>query len=125
MIVSSVNASGGKITTFALDEKSKMEVVVSGELLHPDLITVDSKDQILYWMDSDDRRDEIRFERSNLDGTSRVFLCKVKGQTAVDLLAEGDFLFWTDSRNMALWKMMKYQTEDSCQIEAVKRFDAD
>ncbi len=83
---------------------------MSAGLRQPSSLALDPWLQQLLWIDVGDAGD-FRLEQADLDGGNRLVLCGGKGQTPFDMVVDDAAVFWSDWRNMIVWKMQKDSTQ--------------
>ena len=95
-----------KVERASMDGKNRI-ILVSSELEAPYGITIDYIEQKIYWVDA--QLDKIEY--SNIDGSGRVTLTTLPQGlglgTPYSLTLEGNFLYWTEWVNNAIYSVHK------------------
>jgi hypothetical protein len=115
------SSSGGSQIESCSGAGDDRQQVVSTDLWQPSSLAIDPFSQQLLWIDISDGGD-FRLERADLDGGNRRLVCHGKGQTPFDMVMDDTAVFWSDWKNMIVWKMQKDVPEGGqCQISAFRR----
>ena len=88
---------------------SNRTVLHNTDLVWPNGITIDYENQKIYWVDAN--LDTLEY--SNVDGTERTLLQSGEISHPFSITLNGDFLFWTDWQEFAIFTTHKDLPNDT------------
>ncbi|CAG9830420.1 unnamed protein product, partial [Diabrotica balteata] len=117
------NPSGNKPTI----ERRKLDgtehqILVNDTIWTPVGLAIDYKNQRLYWADSRIGSSTGRIESISLDGKERKLFMERNTVQPFGLAVDEEAVYWTDTNNNALYKLLKTETDPSTAPEKIAHF---
>lgn len=107
-------------------DKKEQFVLAKDELYRPYGISVDQYTERVYWV-NDIRGSPFKIEHSKFNGDDRRTLFKGSNNDPHHLAVDGNYVYWTDKTNNAIWKLSKTFnfTDDEHEIKPMKVMNYD
>ncbi|XP_057653327.1 protein cueball [Diorhabda carinulata] len=117
------NPSGSKPTIERRKlDNSHHQILVDDTIMTPVGLAIDYKEQRLYWADSRIGTVAGRIESISLDGKDRKLIAERTTMEPFGLAVDEDAIYWTDTNNNGLYKLLKSETNPYADPQKITSF---
>uniref|UniRef100_A0A6P7FUE3 Protein cueball n=1 Tax=Diabrotica virgifera virgifera TaxID=50390 RepID=A0A6P7FUE3_DIAVI len=103
-------------------DSTEHQILVNDTIWTPVGLAIDYKNQRLYWADSRIGSSTGRIESISLDGTDRRLFMERNSVQPFGLAVDEEAVYWTDTNNNALYKLLKTETDPSTTPDKIATF---